>query len=176
MKLYKNYRSKELGFVVYQGCAAYLWREYRHHAVGSLSGARPGRRRPPRHLQRDRQRQVSHTTLELNVKKIIMPTFFFFIKFDRKCHSKLLESLQKYSFRKTMNNISSFVKPNFSCTCRPGGIAELTRIISNVGVSIKDIVHERAWVRKATFSVGVSEYICPRECLGQEGNLLCWGQ
>jgi hypothetical protein len=39
---------------------------------------------------------------------------------------------------------------------RPGGIAELTRIISNVGVSIKDIVHERAWVRKATFSVGVS--------------------
>ena len=58
-----------------------------------------------------------------------------------------------------MNNISSFVKPNFSCTCRPGGIAELTRIISNVGVSIKDIVHERAWVRKATFSVGVSEYM-----------------
>lgn len=38
---------------------------------------------------------------------------------------------------------------------RPGGIAELTRIISNVGVSIKDIVHERAWVRTNTFAVGV---------------------
>ena len=40
---------------------------------------------------------------------------------------------------------------------RPGGIAELTRIISNVGVSIKDIVHERAWVRTNTFAVGVRD-------------------
>ena len=39
---------------------------------------------------------------------------------------------------------------------RPGGIAELTRTISNVGVSIKDIVHERAWVRTNAFAVGVS--------------------
>merc|ERR1739844_447016 len=38
---------------------------------------------------------------------------------------------------------------------RPGGIAELTRTISNVGVSIKDIVHERAWVRSNAFAVGV---------------------
>merc|ERR1719336_2542987 len=38
---------------------------------------------------------------------------------------------------------------------RPGGIAELARTISNVGVSIKDIVHERAWVRENTFNVGV---------------------
>merc|ERR1719347_425146 len=38
---------------------------------------------------------------------------------------------------------------------RPGGIAELARLISNVGVSIKDIVHERAWVRTNTFAVGV---------------------
>merc|ERR1712042_275384 len=38
---------------------------------------------------------------------------------------------------------------------RPGGIAELTRTISNVGVSIKDIVHERAWVRTNAFAVGV---------------------
>ena len=38
---------------------------------------------------------------------------------------------------------------------RPGGIAELTRTISNVGVSIKDIVHERAWVGTNAFAVGV---------------------
>merc|ERR1712210_376252 len=38
---------------------------------------------------------------------------------------------------------------------RPGGIAELARTISNVGVSIKDIVHERAWVRTNAFAVGV---------------------
>jgi len=38
---------------------------------------------------------------------------------------------------------------------RPGGIAELARTISNVGVSIKDIVHERAWVRHNAFAVGV---------------------
>jgi len=38
---------------------------------------------------------------------------------------------------------------------RPGGIAELARIVANVGVSIKDIVHERAWVRQNTFAVEV---------------------
>ena len=31
----------------------------------------------------------------------------------------------------------------------------LSRTISNVGVSIKDIVHERAWVRTNAFAVGV---------------------
>ena len=38
---------------------------------------------------------------------------------------------------------------------RPGGIADLTKLISSVGVSIKDIVHERAWVRTDAFAVGV---------------------
>ena len=38
---------------------------------------------------------------------------------------------------------------------RPGGIAELTKLISSVGVSLKDIVHERAWVRTDAFAVGV---------------------
>jgi threonine dehydratase len=38
---------------------------------------------------------------------------------------------------------------------RPGGVADLTRCLSNVGASIKDIVHERAWVKQDTFSVGV---------------------
>lgn len=30
---------------------------------------------------------------------------------------------------------------------RPGGIAELTRLIADNGVSIKDIYHERAWLQ-----------------------------
>lgn len=38
---------------------------------------------------------------------------------------------------------------------RPGGISELTKIISSIGVSIKDIMHERAWVSTDVFSVQV---------------------
>lgn len=30
---------------------------------------------------------------------------------------------------------------------RPGGIAELCKMLASVGVSIKDIMHERAWIR-----------------------------
>ncbi|KAK7468186.1 hypothetical protein BaRGS_00036599 [Batillaria attramentaria] len=38
---------------------------------------------------------------------------------------------------------------------RPGGIAELTKIIAGLGVSIKDILHERAWLKSDVFSVQV---------------------
>lgn len=38
---------------------------------------------------------------------------------------------------------------------RPGGISELTKLISSIGVSIKDIMHERAWVSTDVFSVQV---------------------
>lgn len=38
---------------------------------------------------------------------------------------------------------------------RPGGIAELARAISAAGVSIKDMVHERAWIKNDIFSVEV---------------------
>ncbi|RXG70654.1 L-threonine ammonia-lyase [Armadillidium vulgare] len=38
---------------------------------------------------------------------------------------------------------------------RPGGIADLTRLMANLGVSIKDMVHERAWVKTDIFSVEV---------------------
>ncbi|XP_071117070.1 L-threonine ammonia-lyase-like [Haliotis cracherodii] len=40
-------------------------------------------------------------------------------------------------------------------TDRPGGIAELTRIIADKGVSIKDIFHERAWLKSDVFAVQV---------------------
>ncbi|XP_074641812.1 L-threonine ammonia-lyase-like [Tubulanus polymorphus] len=38
---------------------------------------------------------------------------------------------------------------------RPGGIAELTKLIASMGVSIKDIYHERAWLKADIFSVQV---------------------
>nr|CAD7413449.1 unnamed protein product [Timema poppensis] len=38
---------------------------------------------------------------------------------------------------------------------RPGGIAELCRLLSSLGVSIKDIMHERAWIQSDIFSVKV---------------------
>lgn len=39
---------------------------------------------------------------------------------------------------------------------RPGGIAELCRCLADVGVTIKDIMHERAWL-KDIYSVEVSD-------------------
>ncbi|XP_048515961.1 L-threonine ammonia-lyase isoform X6 [Athalia rosae] len=38
---------------------------------------------------------------------------------------------------------------------RPGGIAELCRMLADIGVSIKDIMHERAWIMSDIFSVEV---------------------
>ncbi|CAB3999952.1 L-threonine dehydratase catabolic [Paramuricea clavata] len=38
---------------------------------------------------------------------------------------------------------------------RPGGIAELTRLLANIGASVKDIFHERAWLTSSIFSVQV---------------------
>ncbi|XP_069944264.1 uncharacterized protein [Cherax quadricarinatus] len=45
------------------------------------------------------------------------------------------------------------VKFTVTVSDRPGGIAELTRLMANLGVSIKDMVHERAWIRSDIFSV-----------------------
>ena len=46
---------------------------------------------------------------------------------------------------------------------RPGGIAELCRLISSIGVSIKDILHERAWVTRDVFSVEVKVVVETRD-------------
>lgn len=37
------------------------------------------------------------------------------------------------------------------------GIAELTRLLANLGVSIKDMLHERAWIKNDIFSVEVRD-------------------
>lgn len=38
---------------------------------------------------------------------------------------------------------------------RPGGISELCKLLADVGVSIKDILHERAWITSDVFSTKV---------------------
>ncbi|XP_069128313.1 L-threonine ammonia-lyase-like isoform X4 [Argopecten irradians] len=38
---------------------------------------------------------------------------------------------------------------------RPGGITELARTISKMGISLKDMYHERAWIKSDIFSVQV---------------------
>ncbi|KAJ9576257.1 hypothetical protein L9F63_006856, partial [Diploptera punctata] len=53
---------------------------------------------------------------------------------------------------------------------RPGGIAELCKLMASIGVSIKDIMHERAWLQSDIFSVEV-KVICETRDL-QHSNIL----
>lgn len=55
----------------------------------------------------------------------------------------------------------------FSATVsdRPGGIAKITREIADIGVSIKDIYHERAWLDTAVDMVTIK---CVVETTGKE--------
>lgn len=46
---------------------------------------------------------------------------------------------------------------------RPGGINELCKLITSIGVSIKDILHERAWVVCDVFSVEVKVVVETRD-------------
>ncbi|XP_031769176.2 L-threonine ammonia-lyase isoform X2 [Galleria mellonella] len=47
------------------------------------------------------------------------------------------------------------VKFKVTVSDRPGGIAELCKMIASIGVSIKDIIQERAWIYGDIFSVQV---------------------
>lgn len=48
------------------------------------------------------------------------------------------------------------LKIDVTVSDRPGGIAELTKLIYSIGASVKDLIHERAWVTCDVFSVTVS--------------------
>ena len=48
---------------------------------------------------------------------------------------------------------------------KPGGLAELCKTIGEMGVSIKDISHERAWLSNDVFKV---QNTCVVETLGME--------
>ena len=39
---------------------------------------------------------------------------------------------------------------------RPGGLAKLTKLLADIGASVKDIQHERAWLNGSVFTVSVS--------------------
>lgn len=47
------------------------------------------------------------------------------------------------------------IKFHVTVSDRPGGIADLAKLLCNLGVSIKDMVHERAWIKNDIFSVEV---------------------
>lgn len=47
------------------------------------------------------------------------------------------------------------VKYTVTVSDRPGGLAELTRLLCSLGASIKDIIHERAWLQTDIYSVQV---------------------
>lgn len=51
------------------------------------------------------------------------------------------------------------VKFSVTVSDRPGGIADLCKLVNRTGVSIKDIMHERAWIASDVFSVQVIELI-----------------
>lgn len=48
------------------------------------------------------------------------------------------------------------LKIDVTVSDRPGGIAELSALIFSIGVNIKDMIHERAWVTCDVYSVTVS--------------------
>jgi threonine dehydratase len=57
------------------------------------------------------------------------------------------------------------IRFNATVSDRPGGIAGLTKEIAHCGLSIKDIYHERAWLRSRVDQVQVK---CVVEATGKE--------
>ncbi|XP_023338586.1 uncharacterized protein LOC111709202 [Eurytemora carolleeae] len=82
---------------------------------------------------------------ELKGKKVVLPI----------CGGNIDTTLLGRCLERGLAADGRLVTFNVTVSDRPGGIAELTRVISNLGVSVKDIVHERAWVRQNAFAVGV---------------------
>ena len=75
------------------------------------------------------------------------------------------------------------VKFSVTVSDRPGGIAELAKTLTQCGVSIKDMMHERAWIKSDIFAVTVSHkqdsvlsfystsFACSCICIGSIGTL-----
>ncbi|XP_043484791.1 L-threonine ammonia-lyase [Leptopilina heterotoma] len=62
------------------------------------------------------------------------------------------------------------VKFSAQVSDRPGGIAELCTLLASIGVSIKDIIHERAWIMSDIFSVDV-KVVCETRDAGHAQQL-----
>lgn len=50
----------------------------------------------------------------------------------------------------TLQQIKYYLPNNFrfnvTVSDRPGGVSELCKLLADIGVSIKDLMHERAWI------------------------------
>lgn len=82
---------------------------------------------------------------ELKGKKIVLPL----------CGGNIDTTLLGRCLERGLAAEGRLITFSVTVSDRPGGIAEVTKLIANVGVTVKDIVHERAWVRQNTFSAGV---------------------
>lgn len=66
------------------------------------------------------------------------------------------------------------VKFTVTVSDRPGGIGELAKALADMGVSIKDMMHERAWIKNDIFCVEVSRLdVLPFLCFVLSSFVLC---
>lgn len=52
--------------------------------------------------------------------------------------------------------LGRLIKFTIQLSDKTGGISELLLQLGNIGVTVKDVIHERAWVINDVFSVNVS--------------------
>merc|ERR1719384_2882201 len=82
---------------------------------------------------------------ELKDKKVVLPL----------CGGNIDTTLLGRCLDRGMAADGRLITFNVVVSDRPGGISDLAKLISSVGVSVKDIVHERAWVKTSAFAVEV---------------------
>merc|ERR1719266_2640462 len=82
---------------------------------------------------------------ELRGKKVVLPL----------CGGNIDTTLLGRCLDRGMAADGRLITFNVVVSDRPGGISDLAKLISSVGVSVKDIVHERAWVKTSSFAVEV---------------------
>lgn len=82
---------------------------------------------------------------ELNGKRVVIPL----------CGGNIDTTVLGRCLERGLAVDGRLVKFSVTVSDRPGGIAELCRLLANLGVSIKDILHERAWLKSDIFSVEV---------------------
>lgn len=58
-----------------------------------------------------------------------------------------LQTKLKFKLQNTRFLFKLSIRFNVCVEDCPGGIAQLCRLLANIGVTIKDIMHERAWLK-----------------------------
>lgn len=83
---------------------------------------------------------------ELKGKKVVLPL----------CGGNIDTTILGRCLERGLAVDGRLVKFTVTVSDRPGGIADLCRLVRKTGVSIKDIIHERAWTTSDVFSVQVT--------------------